>query len=373
MGIANTKQKKPENGQTRKRFSKGFFYLLILPMIWGFFGWQGWAWWSWASASPQGEEQVNSPNVRGNSVKILIPPGTSSQQIGADLKAAGLIRSDLAWRLWARWLIFQNPEGDFKAGSYSLAPTQSLSQVAATIWNGEVMTLSFTIPEGWSIQQMAEYFQQQGLFSAQEFLAASRQIPDQDYPWLPPNLPLLEGFLFPDTYQLETTKVTPQAVIRQMLNRFQEQALPVYQQAESKKNLSLNQWVILASIVEKEAVVTEERNRISGVFHNRLRQGIQLASDPTVEYALGIRQTVEKPLTFKQVETPSPYNTYINVGLPPTAIASPGLASLKATLTPEKTDYLYFMARYDGTHIFSRTEAEHQAAIAEVERSLSSQ
>ena len=301
MGIANTKQKKPENGQTRKRFSKGFFYLLILPMIWGFFGWQGWAWWSWASASPQGEEQVNSPNVRGNSVKILIPPGTSSQQIGADLKAAGLIRSDLAWRLWARWLIFQNPEGDFKAGSYSLAPTQSLSQVAATIWNGEVMTLSFTIPEGWSIQQMAEYFQQQGLFSAQEFLVASRQIPDQDYPWLPPNLPLLEGFLFPDTYQLETTKVTPQAVIRQMLNRFQEQALPVYQQAESKKNLSLNQWVILASIVEKEAVVTEERNRISGVFHNRLRQGIQLASDPTVEYALGIRQTVEKPLTFKRI------------------------------------------------------------------------
>jgi UPF0755 protein len=234
------------------------------------------------------------------------------------------------------------------------------------------MTLSFTIPEGWSIQQMAEYFEQQGFFSAEEFIAASRQIPYQDYPWLPQNLPLLEGFLFPDTYQVEATEVTPRAVVRQMLNRFQEQALPIYQQAQSQKNLSLNQWVTLASIVEKEAVVHEERNRISGVFHNRLQQGIQLGSDPTVEYALGIRQTVEQPLTFKQVETPSPYNTYINVGLPPTAIASPGLASLKATLTPEKTDYLYFMARYDGTHIFSRTEAEHQAAIAEVERNLSS-
>jgi UPF0755 protein len=363
LGIANTKQKKPQDKQTMKRFSKGFFYLLILPIIWGFLGWQGWAWWSWASAAPHGQ---------GNSVKILIPAGTSSQQIGEDLKAAGLIRSDLAWRLWARWLIFQNPQGDFKAGSYSLAPTQSLSQVASTIWNGEVMTLSFTIPEGWSIQQMAEYFEQQGFFSAEEFIAASRQIPYQDYPWLPQNLPLLEGFLFPDTYQVEATEVTPRAVVRQMLNRFQEQALPIYQQAQSQKNLSLNQWVTLASIVEKEAVVHEERNRISGVFHNRLQQGIQLGSDPTVEYALGIRQTVEQPLTFKQVETPSPYNTYINVGLPPTAIASPGLASLKATLTPEKTDYLYFMARYDGTHIFSRTEAEHQSAIAEVERNLSS-
>nr|CAD5940285.1 Endolytic murein transglycosylase [Planktothrix pseudagardhii] len=373
MEIAKTKQKKPQNRQTLKRFSKGFFYLLILPIIWGFFGWQGWMWWSWASAAPQSEEQVRSSSGGGNSVKILIPPGTSSQQIGEDLKAAGLIRSDLAWRLWARWLIFKDPQGDFKAGSYSLAPTQSLSEVASKIWNGEVMTLSFTIPEGWSIQQMAEYFEQQGFFSAQEFIAASRQIPYQDYPWLPQNLPLLEGFLFPDTYQVESAEVTPQVIIRQMLDRFQESALPIYQQAKSQLNLDLNEWVTLASIVEKEAVVAEERNRISGVFHNRLQKGIQLASDPTVEYALGIRQTVDQPLTFKQVETPSPYNTYINVGLPPTAIASPGLASLKATLNPEKTDYLYFMARYDGTHIFSRTEAEHQAAIAEVERNLSSQ
>ena len=97
-----------------------------------------------------------------------------------------------------------------------------------------------------------------------------------------------------------------------------------------------------------------------------------LGSDPTVEYALGIRQTKEKPLTFKQVETPSPYNTYINVGLPPTPIASPGIASLEATLTPENTEYLYFMARYDGTHIFSRTQAEHDAAIAKVDQQLRS-
>ena len=100
---------------------------------------------------------------------------------------------------------------------------------------------------------------------------------------------------------------------------------------------------------------------------------MRLAADPTVEYGLGIRQTKEKPLTYRQIETPSPYNTYMNTGLPPTAISSPGKASLKATLNPEDTEYFYFMARYDGTHIFSRTATEHEAAIAEVERMLSSQ
>ena len=354
-----------------KRFSKGLFYLLILPIVWGFLGWQGWAWWSWVSAAPVSEEQVSSSGSGAKTVKILIPPGTSSQQIGADLQAAGLIRSDVAWRLWARWLMFQDPQGDFKAGAYQLSPTQPLKDVASKIWNGDVMQLSYTIPEGWSIQQMAEYFEKEGFFSQEEFLAATRNIPNDKYPWLPRELPLLEGFLFPDTYQVEAGKITPQAVVEQMLNRFQEQALPLYEKAKSQTNLDLNEWVTLASIVEKESVVPNERKRISGVFHNRLKQGIQLAADPTVEYALGIRQTVDQPLTFKQVETPSPYNTYLNPGLPPTAIASPGLASLEATLYPEATDYLYFMARYDGTHIFSRTEAEHQAAIAEVERNLS--
>jgi UPF0755 protein len=157
-----------------------------------------------------------------------------------------------------------------------------------------------------------------------------------------------------------------------MLGRFEELALPIYQKNQKNTNLDLKEWVTLASIVEKEAVVASERNRIAGVFTSRLNKGMKLGSDPTVEYALGIRQTKEKPLTFKQVETPSPYNTYVNVGLPPTPIASPGIASLEATLAPEKTEYLYFMARYDGTHIFSRTQAEHDAAIAKVDQQLRS-
>ncbi len=127
----------------------------------------------------------------------------------------------------------------------------------------------------------------------------------------------------------------------------------------------------LASIVEKEAVVGSERPLIAGVFFSRLQKGMRLESDPTVEYALGIRQTADQPLTFAQVKTVSPYNTYLNPGLPPGPIASPGLASLKATLAPEKTDYLFFVARYDGTHVFSRTLQEHEAAVTKIRKQRS--
>jgi UPF0755 protein len=266
----------------------------------------------------------------------------------------------------------QNRDGGFKAGTYQLSPTQPLSAVADKIWKGEVAQQSFTIPEGWSLQQMSTYFEGKGFFPAKDFMSAASQVPYAEYPWLPSGLPHLEGFLYPDTYQLDGDAVSPEAVIKQMLTRFERIALPVYQKNQNNTKLSLKEWVTLASIVEKEAVVASERQRIAGVFISRLNKGMKLGSDPTVEYALGIRQTKEKPLTFKQVETPSPYNTYMNVGLPPTPIAAPGIASLEATLEPEKTDYLYFMARYDGTHIFSRTQAEHDAAVSQIDQKVRS-
>ncbi|HBK96544.1 MAG TPA: endolytic transglycosylase MltG [Microcoleaceae bacterium UBA10368] len=366
-----TKGNPREVRKAPRQVSKWLFYLALLPAIWGVCAWQGWAWWSWASAPPK-VAAPDSASVDEAAVAIQIPEGTSSQKIGRDLEAAGLIRSAGAWNMWARWLTMQNREGGFKAGTYQLSPSQPLSAVADKIWKGEVIQQSFTIPEGWSLKQMSAYFEGQGFFPAQEFMAAVSQVPYAQYPWLPSGLPHLEGFLYPDTYQLDGDRITPQAAIEQMLSRFEQKALPVYQKNQNKTKLDLKEWVTLASIVEKEAVVAGERNRISGVFNNRLKKGMPLGSDPTVEYALGIRQTKEKPLTFKQVETPSPYNTYINVGLPPTPIAAPGIASLEATLTPETTEYLYFMARYDGTHIFSRTQAEHDAAVAQVDEKVRS-
>lgn len=340
----------------------------LLPVALGIGALSGWGWWSRQSSPTQ-----NAATANAASVQFRVPPGTAAQQIGENLEAAGLIRSAQAWDLWARWLHSQDPNGEFKAGTYQLSPTEPLSEIADKIWHGRVVQQTFTIPEGWSLRQMAAYFEAQGFFSQSEFLAAASQIPRQEFGWLPADLPHLEGFLYPDTYKVNSGRITPQAIVEQMLNQFAQVALPIYQQSKNQTTLDFKEWVTLASIVEKEAVVPQERSRIAGVFTSRLRKGVPLGSDPTVEYALNIRQTVDQPLTYAQVNTPSPYNTYRNAGLPPTPIASPGIASLKATLYPENTPYLYFVARYDGTHVFSRTLAEHSAAQAAIRKQQDSQ
>jgi UPF0755 protein len=305
-------------------------------------------------------------------VQLVISSGTSTQRIGENLEAAGLIRSQFAWNLWSRWLklrqyLSSRETGHFQAGVYVFSTNQSLGEIATTIWQGQVESFHFTIPEGWSLGQMADYFQAQGFFSADDFLGASQIIPQERFPWLPQDLPHLEGFLYPETYQLLPEQITPEAVIDRMLSQFEAAALPLYQnQANSAPSLSLLDWVILASIVEQEAVVPQERSRIAGVLLNRLAIGMKLEVDPTIEYGLGIHQTPDSPLSLQNVRTPSPYNTYLNPGLPPTPIASPSLASLQAVLAPEQTDYLFFVARYDGTHIFSQTLAEHEAAQIQI-------
>ncbi len=348
------------------RITKWFFYLILFPGALAVGGWQGWQWWSWAIAPVL----PTTPEAKETQMLVEIPLGTSGEQIGVDLAKMQVIRSAKAWEIWARWLRWRGkikPElqGDFQAGTYQLSPTQSLPEIAAQIWSGQVMEATYTIPEGWSLQQMATYFEQQGFFSAQAFLEAVDRVSADNYPWLP-STPKLEGFLFPDTYQVSGDRLTPDLVVNQMLTQFAQVALPLYQAAQNQTELSLLEWVTLASIVEKEAVVAEERALIAGVFHRRLQEGMTLGADPTVEYGLGIKQTPDRPLTLEEVNTPSPYNTYLNPGLPPTPIASPGIASLEATLYPEKTDYLYFVARYDGTHIFSRTLEEHNRAIDQV-------
>jgi len=363
---------------------KWLVLLALSVMALGVGGWQSWRWWqsaiapiATAGSDGSGISPTAAPSTETASttqITIAIPPGSTATQIGADLKAAGLVHSTTAWDAWTRWQTWQNREGGFQAGTYALSPTATLPQIANQIWQGEVVLESFTIPEGWSLKQMADYFDEKDFFSADDFLAASQTIPRDRHPWLPNNLPKLEGFLFPDTYKLAGT-VTPEIVIDQMLSQFQQVALPVYQQNQqnqAKSPYSLLEWVTLASIVEKEAVVQTERPTIAGVFAKRLREGIPLGADPTVEYALGVRQTVEQPLTYAQVKIPSPYNTYINPGLPPTPIAAPGLASLEAALNPADTPYLFFMARYDGTHIFSRTLAEHEGAKVAVDEDLAS-
>lgn len=360
------------------RISKWFFYLILLPATIGVCGWQGWAWWSWASAPVAETEQTATETGSGavpignNAVQLQVPPGSTAQEIGENLKAIGLIRSTTAWNLWTRWQTLRDRSGSFQAGTYEISPTEPLEVIASKIWTGSITERSFTIPEGWSIREMAAYFEDQGFFSAEEFVAATQQIPTEQYPWLLPDLPHLEGFLYPDTYKV-AEDTSPTAIVYQMLDRFEEVALPIYENGQARTNYTFLEWVTLASIVEKETVVDEERPEIAGVFARRLQEGIPLGADPTVEYALGIRQTEDQPLTYAQVSVPSPYNTYINAGLPPTPIASPGVSSLDVSIEPPDTEYLYFVARYDGTHVFSRTLAEHEAAQAAIQDGRSAQ
>ncbi|MEM8504305.1 MAG: endolytic transglycosylase MltG [Cyanobacteria bacterium P01_D01_bin.1] len=337
---------------------KRLFPIVLLALAAGAAS-QSWLWWSWAK-SPMLEAEGEA--AEDSFVQVQIPPGTASNQIGQDLEAAGLIKSTTAWKLLARWKSFRGGDaaGGFQAGSYIISPTQTLNEIASTIWDGDVIQVSFTIPEGWRRTQMAERFEARGFTTAEEFIAATENIPYEKFPWLPDGIPHLEGFLYPDTYQIGSDTITAESLVDAMLSQFEAVALPIYDSQPS--DYSLLDWVTLASIVEKEAVVSDERDQIASVFARRLEEGIPFGSDPTVEYAFDIIQTPEQPLTFAQVETPHPYNTYINPGLTPTPIASPGAASLEASLDPASTDFLYFVARYDGTHVFSRTLDDHLRA-----------
>ena len=359
-----TTQKKPKSARANQKKAKVSPAMKIIPATLGVLLLLGLAGWKGLTAPVETKGKTADKEKQ---VQFTVKPGVGGNQIGAELANEGLIKSNNGWKLWTKLKQVTDSKGGFKAGTYLVSPEESLPDIAEKIWDGEIMQTNFTIPEGWSTKQMAEYFESLGYFSAAEFEQAITEIPYDKYPWLPQDLPILEGFLYPDTYKITSDRASsPQAIIATMLDHFERTALPVYE--AQKPDMSLKDWVTLASIVEKEAVVGEERRLIAGVFTARLEQGIRLGSDPTVEYGLGIRQTADQPLTYAQVETPSPYNTYMNAGLTPTPIASPGIESLKATLNPEGTDYLYFVARYDGTHIFSQTLSEHEAATREIRR-----
>lgn len=358
-----TTQKKSENIKASSQ-TKGIVALKIVPAAIAILGLLSWAGWQGMTAPVEAKGKKFD---QAKQVQFTVKPGSTGNQIGGELAKSGLIKSSNGWKAWTKIKQLRDSSGGFKAGTYILSPEESLSDIASKIWAGEIMQTNFTVPEGWSTKQMAKYFESQGYFDAEEFEMAVEEIPYEQYPWLPQDLPILEGFLYPDTYKVSSDLTNdPKAIIKIMLNRFEKFALPIHQAAKS--DMSLLDWVSLASIVEKESVIGAERPLIAGVFASRLEKGMRLESDPTVEYGLGIRQTADQPLTYAQVGTPSPYNTYLNTGITPTPIASPGIESLKATLNPEGTDYLFFVARYDGTHIFSETLSEHEAATREIRR-----
>jgi UPF0755 protein len=307
----------------------------------------------------------NRPVEHDSSDKIItIEPGASTQSIVKQLENAGIVRHPLPVNIYLR---LTERSGRLKAGDYKFDSPISPRQALEKIEKGEVSLESLTVPEGLTRFEIAERFAKTGKATAEEFLRltyATELISD-----IAPQATNLEGYLFPDTYYY-SANTTAEDLVKAMVNRFESVFTPAWRSRAAELSLTTHQAITLASIIEEEAKIAEERPVISSVFRNRLRIGMPLASDPTFIYAAILARDYDgNPNQPRHRRRESPYNTYIRTGLPPGPIASPGRASIEAALYPEATDFLYFVVNgTEGRHKFSRTSEEHEAAAAEYHR-----
>jgi UPF0755 protein len=297
------------------------------------------------------------------SIPFLVNVNESTGSIINNLEAFGLIASG---DLFRDYLIYSGLDTRLQAGEYILSPAMSAIEIAEALLDATPSVVSFTILKGWRLEEIAASLPTTGLeITPDEFLqAANQRYQDLRIMEHVPVGVSLEGILPPGTFELERT-VTAEELIRFLLKEREENIPEVVVNGFAQQGLSLYQGMILASIVQKEAVVVDEMPLIASVFHNRLTIPMKLETDPTVQYALGYNASSNSwwktPLTFADLDVDSPYNTYRYPGLPPTPIASPGLAALQAVAFPAQTPYYYFRAACDksGKHNFSETFEEH--------------
>ncbi|WP_066637750.1 endolytic transglycosylase MltG [Desulfolucanica intricata] len=288
-------------------------------------------------------------------IVLQIPSNTNADKIANMLYQQGLIKQPWIFSIYAR---YSGADSQLKAGEYILNNGQSIPEIVQTLIRGPLNVFSITIPEGYTVQQVADLLVKKGLTDSASFYET---VAYEDFPYpflreLAAGEHRLEGYLFPDTYHVGSNSDS-KLIVDMMLKRFDGviNELNYVQKAEAM-GLTLHEAVTIASMIEREAKYDSERSLIAGVIYNRLNLGMPLQIDATVQYALG---TNRSKLYYKDLETESPYNTYKVNGLPPGPIASPGRASLIAAVNPQKTDYLYYVAKPDGTHIFAETLSEH--------------
>jgi len=288
---------------------------------------------------------------------VVIEPGSSTRAIGERLIGAGVIRDDVTFRaaLWRSGRARSLQAGEFRFDR-PMTPLDVIDKIA----RGEVYNRRITFPEGLTIQEMARIVEQQGFGKAAAFTEAAREITairDIDT-----EAKDLEGYLFPETYSLPR-ETTPTRLVELMVGRFRQLFTRQKQESAQALGLTPRQAVTLASLVEKETAVASERPIVAAVYLNRLKIGMAMQADPTVIYALQQAGRYDGNLRRDDLAFESPYNTYRYPGLPPGPIASPGLASLDAAVAPANVDYLYFVSRNDGSHVFARTLAEHNENV----------
>ncbi|HSM50982.1 MAG TPA: endolytic transglycosylase MltG [Thermoanaerobaculia bacterium] len=293
----------------------------------------------------------------GDEIFVEIPPGTSGGAILARLVAAGVLPESRFARLW---LVHRMGDPPLHAGEYRFRGASRPLDVLAKLQRGEVALFRVTVLEGSTLVETAEALAAAGVAGLEELLAAFSRpglVADLD-----PEATNLEGYLFPDTYHFPR-RPGAEAVAAEMVGNFRRRfAADVAPLAEGAPP-ALRRLVTLASLVEKEARLDEERPLIAGVYANRLRIGMTLGADPTIIYGLKLEGRWDGNLRRHHLTEDAPYNSYRRPGLPPSPICSPGLGSLQAAMRPAETEALYFVSRNDGSHVFSRTLAEHSRAV----------
>lgn len=314
---------------------------------------------------------LRPPAAADAPVRVTVDRGMRAQQVAELLERHGLIRD--AW-LFAAWLKWTGEGSRFQAGIYEFVPGTSREEIVRKLNAGETVapaTYRFTIPEGFTIRQMADRLDKAGAVGRDEFLKAARD-PSRfsEFGWvraIPADAGIvepLEGYLFPDTYEMRTGS-TAEDIIRRMLAELDRKLgnLPEdWMETLEERGLTLHELLTIASLIEREVAVDEERPIVSSIIANRLKKGMPLQIDATIQYVL---DEPKERLLEEDLRVDSPYNTYQNKGLPPGPIAAPGLKSIEAALYPAETDYLYYVTKKDGSgeHLFASTLNQHNKNI----------
>lgn len=291
-----------------------------------------------------------------NTKKILfsVHPGQNIHAAARQLQERNIIKSPFKLRVLSR---IRGLDRRLKVGEYPLSPSMTPNEILDIIVSGKSMLYRVTVPEGYNLFQVSQVIEKSGLATFDHFYQAATDPDLTREIGIPADT--FEGYLFPDTY-LFSKETTPRKIITAMVNRFQEMFTENWNEQAKRLGFTIHEIVTLASIIEKETGVPDERKMIASVFHNRLQKKMRLESDPTVIYAI---PDFNGNLTRKHLQTVTPYNTYKIRGLPPGPIANPGKKALEAALYPAEAPYLFFVAKRDRTHHFSTTISEHNKAV----------
>lgn len=307
----------------------------------------------------QGISFVTIPVGSGkNKVDFEVKPGESLTAIAARLEAKGLIKNALYLKVFSK---LRGVTQEIRIGEYELSDGMTPTEILKILSSGKSKPVSFTVPEGQNIYEIAQILANKGFGTAEQNLAVFK---DKELikSLLGEELPSLEGYLFPETYNVTKYTQTPE-IAKIMVERFNK----VWRELSvQKSSLQRHELVTLASIVEKETGAPEERPRIASVFHNRLKKGMRLQSDPTIIYGIAVETgKMIKNIKKRDIVGKTLYNTYTIKALPVGPISNPGKKALEAVLAPESSSFLYFVSRNDGTHVFSESLKQHNAAVRE--------